>query len=187
MTSYYTDPASARQLDGANAVWRYDDIPLALMREVSSNDIPAGGTAAAMGGVLSKDSTPNLEFTNGDTDSALRLQWAASNSDPIVFQKSLPENLDASGTIYVKFLALMGGTTDSFALASDTYFGLGDTKVEDVSGTVSGTVGAVYTIAIAAADVPAGAATMTCELTPGAHTTDTFEMYACWVKTPTIP
>lgn len=67
-------------------------IPLTSWREVSSNDIPAISDTpltddpAGMGGLLAKNTTPNLEFTNGDTDSALRLEWAASNSDPIATQ-----------------------------------------------------------------------------------------------------
>ena len=38
------------------------------------------------------------------------------------------------------------------------------------------------TITIDAADVPAGAQTLTVELTPGAHTSDTIVMSALWIE-----
>jgi len=53
--------------------------------------------------------------------------------------------------------------------------------VEDVSGAV-GAAYAELTITIAAADVPAGAQTLTVELTPGAHTTDTVVLSSIWVE-----
>ena len=148
-------------------------VPLATLRESVSDDIT---NIAANGGLLAKDTTPNLEMTNGDTDSALRLDWAASNSDPIVFQVPLPADLDVACPLVIKFRAAMAGTTDEPTIASDVYFNEGDTKVEDVSAAVTGTTYAEYTITVAAADIPAGARTMTVELTPGAHTTDILYM-----------
>lgn len=154
-------------------------VPLTSLREVVSNNIT---NAAGNGGLLASDTTPIFEFTNGDTDSALRLRWAASNSDPIVFQVPLPPDLDEAAVVEVHLRAAMGGATDTPVISADSYFNEGDTKVEDDSAAITGTTAAEYTISIAAADVPAGAQTFTCELTPGAHTTDTLLIYAVWVE-----
>lgn len=187
MTQYQN--SGWRMTDGPYSAKYYVPVPFTNMREVVSNDfsgttsIGADGSAGlAITTVLHKHSTPNLEFTNGDTDSAIRLEWAASNSDAVAFQVPLPPWLDTSQPVYVKFYGAMGGTTDSVVVAADTFFDLGDTKVEDNSGTVSGTAPADYTVTIAAADVPHGAHSMSVELTPGAHTTDTFLLYSCWVE-----
>lgn len=154
-------------------------VPLTSLREVVSNNIT---NAAGNGGLMASDTTPIFEFTNGDTDSALRLRWAASNSDPIVFQVPLPPDLDEAAVVEVHLRAAMGGATDTPVISADSYFDEGDTKVEDDSTAITGTTVAEYIISIAAADVPAGAQTFTCELTPGAHTTDTLLIYAVWVE-----
>ncbi len=180
MASYYKD-SEGRNVDGPNAQTWIETVPFALMRHIVANDIPAAaGTPPA--GLLSKDSVPNLEYVNGDTDSAWRLQFASSGTTAIGFQIPLREDIDSSQPIYVKMEALMGGTDDSLVVATDAFFGQGDTKVEANSGTVSGTVGADYTVTLPAASIPIGARSVSIELTPGAHTTDTFEMYSCWVK-----
>lgn len=154
-------------------------IPLTQLRESDATNIPA---AAAHYGVLGQDSTPILDYANGDTDSALRLAWAASNSDPIVFQTPLPPDIDTGQDLTVHFRAAMAGTTDTPTIASDAYFNEGDTKVEDASAAVTGATYAEYTITIAAADIPSGAQTVTVELTPGAHTTDILYLTALWLE-----
>lgn len=154
-------------------------VPLAVLREIATNAIP---NTAANGGLLASDTTPILSTTNGDTDSALRVQWASSNSDPIIFQVPLPPDLDADANVEVHFRAASGGATNSPVISADSYFNEGDTKIEDDSAAVTGTSYAEYVITIAAADVPSGAQTLTCELTPGAHTTDALYMTAIWVE-----
>ncbi|MCP5097198.1 MAG: hypothetical protein GY943_16750 [Chloroflexi bacterium] len=162
-------------LQGAIAIG-FIPVPLTAVREVVANDIPA---IAANGGVLASDSTPILEFANGDTDSALRINWAAGNSDPIVFQVPLPPDLDVSKDFEIHFRAAMAGATDAPAVNADTYFNEGDTKVEG-SVAVSGVTFAEYIITVAAADVPTGAQTSTVELTPDAHTTDALYVTSIW-------
>lgn len=154
-------------------------VPLSELREVTSNDIT---NASGNGGVLATDTTPALEYTNGDTDSCLRVLWAASNADPVVFQVPLPPDLNDAANVVIHLRAAMGGATDTPVIDADSYFNEGDTKVEDASAAITGTTFAEYTITIAAADVPAGAQTLTCELTPGAHTTDTLAVTAVWIE-----
>lgn len=154
-------------------------VPLTALREVASNAIP---NLAAHGGILASDSTPILNLTNGDTDSALRLSWAASNSDAVTFQMALPPDLNEAAAVEIHLRAAMAGTTDTPVIDADSFFNEGDTKVEDASAAITGATVAEYTISIAAADVPAGAQTLSFELTPGAHTTDILYVYAIWVE-----
>jgi hypothetical protein len=157
-------------------------IPLAILRELSSGDIPVGATATdATGGVLAKDSTPILEAANGDTDGSLRLNWAADNTDAVGFQVPIPD-IDPGENLEIHFRAAMAGSTDTPAISADSYFNEGDTKVEDDSATVAGTDYDEYTITVAATDIPSGAQTLSVELTPGAHGTDILYMTALWLE-----
>ncbi|MFH2098180.1 MAG: hypothetical protein ABIJ95_01625, partial [Pseudomonadota bacterium] len=75
-----------------------------------------------------------------------------------------------------------GGTTNAVGFTVDSWFNEGDTKVTDTSGTNQTATWAEKTATIAAADVPAGAQTMTVSLTPVAHTTDTLALSAAWLE-----
>jgi len=150
---------------------KFIPIPLAICLESD------GTNATALAG----DTTPVLDMANGDTDSGIVLTWVAANSDAIVFQTPLPPNLDVSADLVVHLRAKSGGSTDTPTIAADSYFNEGDTKVEDVSAAL-GAAYAEKTITIAAADIPAGAQTLTVELTPGAHTTDTIVLSSIWIE-----
>lgn len=117
--------------------------------------------------------TPAIDMANGDTDSSIEVTWAANNSDAVIFETPLPPGLDVAQDLLINIRAAMGGATDTPVISADTYFNEGDTKVEDDSAAITGTSFAEYTITVAAADIPSGAQKITCELTPGAHTTDT--------------
>jgi len=132
-------------------------------------------------GTLDEATTPKLDMANGDTDSGLVLTWVASNSDPVLFQVPLPPDLDVASDLVVHLRAKSGGATDTPTISSDAYFNEGDTKVEDSSAAI-GAAYAELTITIAADDIPSGAQTLTVELTPGAHTTDTVVMSAMWIE-----
>jgi hypothetical protein len=58
---------------------------------------------------------------------------------------------------------------------------VGDTKVSDVTATIT-QAAADTIITIAAADIPAGAQTVTIELTPSAHAGDALYLYATWLE-----
>lgn len=147
-------------------------VPLATVLE---------GDATNVVGYLKSDTTPKLDMTNGDTDSALLITWAASDNTPVLFQVPLPPDLDVAKDLLVKFRAKMAGAVNTPVISADSYFNEGDTKVEDDSAALSAAY-AEKTITIAAADVPAGAQTLTVELTPGAHTTDALSLSALWIE-----
>jgi hypothetical protein len=124
---------------------------------------------------------PILDYANGDTDSALRWVWAAGSVEEIIAQIPLPPDLDTTANIVLHMLTKKDANADTVTIAADSYFMDGDTKVEDVTGTV-GQAYAETTITIAAADVPAGAQTLTIELTPGAHASDALYLSATWLE-----
>lgn len=153
-------------------------VSLASVREITTG---AFINAAGNGGILATDTTPILNTINGDTDGAWRLAWAASNSDAIGFQVPLPPDLDEASVVEIHLRAYMAGATDTPVISADSYFDEGDTKVEDDSPALDATP-TEHIITIAAADVPAGAQTLSVELTPGAHTTDILYVTAIWVE-----
>lgn len=180
MTDFQRD-SQYRFVDGPRARTGWIPVPLETIRELSTGSLQ---NIVANGGILATDTTPILNTVNGDTDGAGRVQWASSNSDEIWFSTPLPPDIDVSQDILVKFQASMAGTTDTPVIDADTYFGLGDTKVEDASGAVTGTTIATYTITIAAADIEKAGNKqfMAVALTPGAHTTDALNLFALWVE-----
>ena len=155
-------------------------VSLAILREVVSDDIP---NAAGHGGLLAKDTTPKLEFANGDTDSCLRLNWAAGSQDAVVMQVALPRDFDSSSDLELHCRAASGGTTDKAGFDIDAYFNEGDSKVEGAcEQAAASTMYEELVATIAAADIPSGAQTVTIELTPKAHGTDTIYGTAIWLE-----
>lgn len=153
-------------------------LPLTGWREVASNDIT---NAAGNGGVLATDTTPALEYVNGDTDSQLRVLWAAGNSDALACQITLPPDLDRTQTIRLVFRGEMSGDDDlTTPMEVDTFFDEGDTKVEDITANWTSAV-INRTAQIAAADIPSTAQTMSVEITPGTHASDSLSLYAVWM------
>ncbi len=160
-------------------------IPLTSLREINSNDIPVMSDSpltndpAGFGGLLCKNTSPILEYVNGDTDSAWRLRWAASNVDKVGFSTMLPPDLDFSQPLLMNLLAAMGGANDTPTVTLESFFGKGDTKISDTSAAITGTTEAIYAITIAAADLETNVKKRCAsfELTVGAHGTDTFLIY----------
>lgn len=156
-------------------------LPVRLV-DVRESTAGAFGNVAANGNILATDTTPILNTINGDTDGAVRIQWAAGNTDPIIFGVTFPDDLDESSDVLVKFRAAMGGATNTPVLDLDSYFNEGDTKVEDATAAITGTTYTTYTATIAAADVPSDARVLAVEVTPGAHAADALNLTGIWVE-----
>lgn len=156
-------------------------IPLSLtdLRETTNFNV---GNIAANGGLLASDTTPVLSAINGATDGCQVLTWVASNNDQVTFSTALPPNLDDAADVVVHFRLKSGGTTDAVGFTLASYFNEGDTAVADTSETNQTSTYAEKIATIAAADVPAGAQTLTVGLTPVAHTTDTLVLSGLWVE-----
>ena len=148
-------------------------IPLESLLETDATNIVAR---------LGVATTPVLDMANGDTDSVLTVSWVATNVDEVLFQVPLPPDFDPTADLVLHIRAAMEDVNDTPTIGSDTYFNEGDTKVEDVSAAITGTSYAEYTITVAASDIPAGAQTVTMELTPGAHGSDVLYITAMWLE-----
>lgn len=151
---------------------KFVPIPLtAWMIGNSANTVSFGGPAT----------NPILDMANGDTDSALRWIWAAATSEELIVQVPLPPDFDPTADLVLHMLTKKDADANTVTLAADSYFMDGDTKVEDVSATIAQAYGET-TITIAAADIPAGAQTVTIELTPSAHAGDALYLSATWLE-----
>lgn len=148
-------------------------IPIISLREIVTNAVP---NTAANGGLLASDTTPILERVNGATDPALRVKWAASNSDPVSFSVMSPHDLDSTTTVTVTCRAKMGGATDTPAIAVDVREDVGGSDLGGNTGALSDSLANVSrTFTPTATSTAQKAWTIT--LTPGTHTTDTVELY----------
>lgn len=154
------------------------NVPLDSFKETSNFDV---GAIAANGGVLASDTTPVRDAINAATDGCQRLLWASSNNDQITAQVVLPPDIDVAEDLTVHFRIASGGTTNAVGFTLGSYFNEDDTAVADTSGTNQTTTVTEVTATIAAADIPAGAKTLTFGLTPVAHTADTLQLTACWI------
>jgi hypothetical protein len=154
------------------SVQKFIPIPLTCwMLSDGSNTVTFGGPAT----------DPILDMANGDTDSALRWAWAATSVVAIIVQVPLPPDMDVTKDLVLHLLTKKDADANTVTLASDTYFMDGDTKVEDVTETIAQAFGET-TITIAATDIPAGAQTVTIELTPSAHAGDALYMQGSWLE-----
>jgi hypothetical protein len=159
--------------DGVYHAYR-TPIPLSLndFRETDANgDV---GAIAANGGILASDTTPILRGASGVISQ--ELSWAASNSDPIVAQLSLPEDFDGRNDVLVE-LWVNSGTTDAATFSVATSWDGGATVTDSASdaNTKSATTHKISAV-ISAADIPDSASSLTLMLTPGAHTTNAIQL-----------
>ena len=161
------------------SVQSFIGIPLNTFRETSSFDV---GAITVNGGILASDTTPVLDAINGATDGCQRLLWASSNNDQVVTAIPLPPDLDPAKDVVLHARIVSGGTTNAVGFTVDTFWNEADSKITDTTGTNQTTTHAEVTATIAAADIPAGAQTLTIGLTPVAHTNDSMAMTACWLE-----
>jgi len=169
-------------------------VPLGSLREVDANDVPqvsdnpSGDDPSGFGGLLCKGTTPILEFISGDSDSAMRLNYASGDQDPVVFDVPLP-NVEPEEAVEIYFRAGVHGSQDNPTLDAEVFFDEGGSKVTASSGSIQGDIDgngqgdmAEYSITIADTDVPDGASSMSVELTLGSHGTDMVAISALWVE-----
>jgi len=168
---------AALQADALHA--RRIAIPLTSLREAIAFNV---GAIAANGGVLASDTTPVLSAINGATDGCQRVRWAAANVHQVIFQINVPEDLDDTVNLKLYTRTASGGTTNAVGFAVASYFDEADTAIADTSATNQTVTYANALTTIAAADVPAGATTLTIGLTPVAHGTDVMDLTAVWLE-----
>jgi hypothetical protein len=160
-------------------------IPLMLndFREVSSgSDV---GNIAANGGILASDTTPILD---GDAAESWEISWAASNSDEIGTQISLPLSvtgaalLDGTRDMYLITEVYGAGVTNAASFTVNTSWDGGAQVVDATDDSASKAITRHRVIAtIAAADIPDSPKAMSLELVLAAHTTDVINLTGAWL------
>jgi len=144
----------------------------------------APGNTAANGGLLSSDTVPTIGPRTGATAGCQVVKWAAAAVSAVAFQIALPPDINADADLLVKARVACTATatgTPTFTLAS--YFQETGAVVSDtMAATGATTTFAEVTATIALADVPTGAQTLTCRLTPGTHATAGWSLSALWIE-----
>jgi len=167
-----------RLTDGPFAKTGFIPLPMADARLIVAADIP-GTAAGAIGGILSKVSTPLLEG-GGLSGTPVRIAWASSGAGTVAWDLPLPPDFDTGAAVYLKADLASGGTVDTPGFSVKTSWG-GTAVVADTL-TQSGTARAVDSATIAAADIAADVRSANVVLIPGAHTTDALFLYGLWLE-----
>lgn len=160
----------------------FQAVPLTSFRELS------GGVfinAAGNGGILATDTTPIL--TNIADGDAMRIAWAAGNTDQIAAQLILPPDCDGTKDVVVHFLASKDANVNNAChLDGEAYFGESDVDCFPAAAAANLLIDTKgeYTATILAADVPdtQANANMTLVVMPEAHAGDVVYLHACWIE-----
>jgi hypothetical protein len=131
------------------------------------------GAITANGGILASDTTPIMRGAAGLISQ--EISWAASNSDPIIAQTTLPEDFDGRGNVFVE-LWVNSGTTDPATFTVATSWSAGATVSDTATDGAKSATTHKISCEIDAADIPDGATHLTLMLTPAAHTTNAIQM-----------
>jgi hypothetical protein len=157
-------------------------IPLTSFRELAAGVIP---NAAANGGLLASDSTPILTcIADGD---ALRIAWAAGNTDQIAASVVLPPDLNGAADLVVHMLCSKDANVNNAChMDGEAYFGESDVDCFPAAAAANLLIDTKgeYTATILAADVPdtQASANMTLVLMPEAHAGDVVYLHAAWIE-----
>jgi hypothetical protein len=168
-----------------DAIGRYHEwraqMPLSLhdFREVAA----AGGAVANIagnGGILASDTTPVMG-AEATTESHVII-WAATNQDPIGFQRALPENFDGRNDVLVDLWVRTdnagGGGIEAATFDVVTSWDNG-AQVTDTAVDASPSE-AIHKITarVAAADVPDRPGFLNLQIIPGTHANDPVRLLA---------
>lgn len=153
------------------------NLPVTQARELAAGDIPA---AAAVGGLLAKDTTPILEMATNN----LRVAWAAANVDPILLPPfAYPPDLDDTKNVLVKLLISKDANADAGAVVGVDYReGIADADAGGNTAALAGAALAEYSVTILAADIGAHPKVANIVITPGVHANDAIYLHSAWVE-----
>jgi hypothetical protein len=153
-------------------------LPLQSARETSTGAIP---NIAGNGGLLAADTTPILTSINAATDPSMRVAWAASNNDPIMWSVVLPPDVDDTADMTFKCIAYSAGATDTPVLTIGAFFGIGDTNCGGNTTAISATP-TTKSVTLGAVDVLPAPGPLSITLYTAAHTTDIVYVTAAWLE-----
>ena len=198
--AHMADPAAAHaasaiavaDADGHTAA---DDVEEALAELYQDGLTAAHVIPVPLTAITQEDGAPLAKYSAGGATPGLAqlsdkeqvVAWDG-NAAPEAVAVSIPladPAIDETADLTVKLLAKMAGATDSPEVAMEAYFGAGDDDCAGAAPEVTGTGLAVYSMTIAAADVPAAPTALTLVMTPAAGdmTTDELHLHALWVET----
>lgn len=163
-------------------------LDIAALRDIASNAIQ---NLAAHGGVLASDSTPILQRVNGATDKALRVVWAASDSNEAQFPPiPWPPDLDPTENVIVHLLLARDTGTDdctidvqAFEVAVTGSAYAGDTEMGSATTALTATATIQEkTVTLSASNIAGHPGCLHLSLVPAAHTTDAISLYSAWIE-----
>ncbi|MEN6623613.1 MAG: capsid cement protein [Smithella sp.] len=157
-------------------------IPLTSFRELAAGVFI---NAAGNGGILASDTTPIL--TNIADGDAMRIAWAAGNTDQIAASVVLPPDLDGTADLVVHMLCSKDANANNAVhMDGEAYFGESDVDCFPAAAAANLLVQnkGEYTATILAADVAdtQADANMTLLLMPEAHAADVVYLHAAWIE-----
>lgn len=171
-------------------------IPLDIcaLREIITSEIGVAADAAARGsgGILASDTTPTLKRVNAATDKALRVTWAASNSDEVQFPPvPWPPDLDPANDVIVHLLLSRNGTTDGCIIDvqafENTVTGAAYAADAEMGGNTSALTGDAdiiieATVTLSASNIVGHPGFLNLSLVPAAHTTDILYLWSASIE-----
>jgi hypothetical protein len=160
----------------------FQPIPLTSFRELSAGVFI---NAAGNGGLLATDTTPIL--TNIADGDAMRIAWAAGNTDQIEAQVILPPDCDGTADVVVHMLCSKDANVNNTVhMDGEAYFGESDVDCFPAAAAANLLIDTKgeYTATILAADVPdtQANANMTLVLMPEAHAGDVVYLHGVWIE-----
>lgn len=141
-------------------------LSLVNFREATTGDV---GAIAAVGGLLSSDTTPALSGTGATVSQ--QVSWATGNVDQILIDVALPEDFDGRDDVTVELFVSSGTTNPASFTVLTSWDGGANVSDTATDAAQSATVHKI-SATIAAADIPDGAAFVSLALVPAAHATD---------------
>jgi len=157
-------------------------IPLDIcaLREITGDQIQ---NLAAHGGIMAVDSTPLLKRVNAATDKALRIEWAAGNSNEAQFPPvPLPPDLDPDKDAMVHLLVQRNTGTDTCQIDVQAFEGIGDTEMGGLTDALATTDLTEVTVTLGSSDITGHPGFLNLSLVPAAHATDKLWLYAAWIE-----
>ena len=140
-------------------------------RETDANGAVAN--IAGNGGILASDTTPIMRNTSGKISQ--EISWAASNADPILLQRALPEEFNSAENVVIEAI-VNSGTTDAASFTVGTSWdGEATVSTTLTDGAKSATFHKI-TATIPASSLPANPSSVSVMLTPAAHTTNGIQL-----------
>jgi len=134
------------------------------------------------GGRPDGNTAPTLQRINAATDKALRVSWAAGSQVELQFPPvALPPDLDDAAPIEVHLVCAKDANANTVNIDVQAFFGVGDTECGAATSTIA-QARAEYSVALAAADVPAHPELLNIILVPGAHAGDAVYLDGAWLE-----